>query len=420
MACVLTVALLENDVAVVGHVGDSRLYKIHRGQIRKMTHDHSPVGEREDKLELTEAEAMRHPRRNEVFRDVGSEEHSPDDPEFIEVVRVPFEPDAALVLCSDGLSDQVPSADILRLVESNAGAPESAASALVDAANRAGGKDNVTVLIVEGEAFVRPEAPAAPSRRGIFRSAPAMLLYGMTLAALLLFAGRRFWVPAPVVSGPRILEAGSGSQYPTISQAIAAANTGDSVVLASGEYLEQVHLKTGVTLRSLVPREAILRASPLNNGPAIVASSVKDARVSGLRIDATPAMPLSAGIVLENSEVQIEDMEIAGAAVGVDVRGASTVSLVGNSIHDCTGEGILITGTSIAWVSHNAIARNKGAGVAARGGVRPTLVGNVLDRNDVELPASDLEAVHARNYFLDLHPPVPARAPRLPAGGRKQ
>src|SRR5690242_13486552 len=73
MACVLTLVLMENGSAVVGHVGDSRLYQIRRGQIRKITHDHSPVGEREDSHEISEAEAMRHPRRNEVYRDVGSE-----------------------------------------------------------------------------------------------------------------------------------------------------------------------------------------------------------------------------------------------------------------------------------------------------------------------------------------------------------
>ena len=61
MACVLTLAVLENGSAVVGHVGDSRLYQIRRGEIRKITHDHSPVGEREDSGELSEAEAMRHP-----------------------------------------------------------------------------------------------------------------------------------------------------------------------------------------------------------------------------------------------------------------------------------------------------------------------------------------------------------------------
>ncbi len=56
----------------IGHVGDSRLYLIWNGAIRKLTSDHSPVGEDEDAGELTEQEAMRHPRRNEVFRDVGT------------------------------------------------------------------------------------------------------------------------------------------------------------------------------------------------------------------------------------------------------------------------------------------------------------------------------------------------------------
>src|SRR5687768_15885541 len=72
MACVLTVAVVENGKATIGHVGDTRLYKLHGDRIEKITKDHSPVGEREDALEITEFEAMRHPRRNEVYRDVGS------------------------------------------------------------------------------------------------------------------------------------------------------------------------------------------------------------------------------------------------------------------------------------------------------------------------------------------------------------
>ena len=102
MACVLTVAVLENGSAVVGHVGDSRLYQIRRGEIRKITHDHSPVGEREDSRELTEADAMRHPRRNEVFRDVGSEEHAPDDADFIELQRFPSSPIARCCCAATG------------------------------------------------------------------------------------------------------------------------------------------------------------------------------------------------------------------------------------------------------------------------------------------------------------------------------
>jgi serine/threonine protein phosphatase PrpC len=68
MACVLTAVVIENGTATIGHVGDSRCYKIRGTKIRKLTHDHSPVGEREDSKEISESEAMRHPRRNEVFR----------------------------------------------------------------------------------------------------------------------------------------------------------------------------------------------------------------------------------------------------------------------------------------------------------------------------------------------------------------
>ena len=89
-----------------------------------------------------------------MFRDVGSEEHTPDDPHFIEIERIAFEPDAALLLASDGLADQVPSADILRAVERHAGHPEAAVEELIEAANSAGGKDNVTVLVIEGEMMI--------------------------------------------------------------------------------------------------------------------------------------------------------------------------------------------------------------------------------------------------------------------------
>src|SRR5688500_5459941 len=84
MACVLTVALLEGRQLTIGHAGDSRLYKLTPRGIAKLTHDHSPIGEREDAREISETQAMQHARRNEVYRDVGSEPRQPDDPNFIE------------------------------------------------------------------------------------------------------------------------------------------------------------------------------------------------------------------------------------------------------------------------------------------------------------------------------------------------
>src|SRR5213075_2225090 len=130
MACVLTAAIAAEDRVTIGHVGDSRLYLLAAGSIRKITPDHSPVGEREDTGELTEQQAMAHPRRNEVFRDVGSTQHAPDDDNFIDVMTIPFQADKALLICSDGLSDLVTAEEIRELVERNADEPQSAVRAL--------------------------------------------------------------------------------------------------------------------------------------------------------------------------------------------------------------------------------------------------------------------------------------------------
>src|SRR3954464_3785741 len=153
MACVLTVVVVDETRAVVGHVGDTRLYKLRDERIDKITRDHSPIGEREDSNELSEFEAMHHPRRNEVYRDVGSDPHEPDDPEFIDAYEIAFEPDSALLLCSDGLTDLVHSSCLRDIVRRFAGRPDQVVKELIDAANAAGGKDNISVVYVEGERF---------------------------------------------------------------------------------------------------------------------------------------------------------------------------------------------------------------------------------------------------------------------------
>lgn len=160
MACVLTLAVAQEDRVTLGHVGDSRLYLAWNGNLRKMTSDHSPVGEREDQGELTESEAMAHPRRNEIFRDVGSQPRTADDPQFIETKTFLFRPDAALLLCSDGLSDVLTAAQISSIVERYDGDPDATAQQLIDGANEAGGKDNISVVFVAGAEFLGNESNA--------------------------------------------------------------------------------------------------------------------------------------------------------------------------------------------------------------------------------------------------------------------
>jgi serine/threonine protein phosphatase PrpC len=153
MACVLTLALVESGEITIGHVGDSRLYLIWNGAMKKLTSDHSPVGEAEDAGECSEQEAMQHPRRNEVFRDVGSRQRAARDDGFIEIRRCRFRADAAILLCSDGLTDHLTAARIREIVDSYRGDPEKVAGDLVEAANQAGGKDNITALFVAGAGF---------------------------------------------------------------------------------------------------------------------------------------------------------------------------------------------------------------------------------------------------------------------------
>jgi len=391
MACVLTAAVIENGTAVVGHVGDSRLYKLRHGHIQKVTHDHSPVGEREDAREITEAEAMRHPRRNEVFRDVGSERHAPDDADFIEVARIPFERDAVLLLCSDGLSDLVPSAEIRRIVERHAGDPESAVSGLIEAANQAGGKDNVSVVLVEGG-----EAAAVPPPR-LFARRGAFFLYGFVLAAALA-AGvwYRFLQPPVPPPPPRTLVVGPGQQISAVSDALAQARPGDTVEVLAGEYTEQLRLKSGVVLRSRVAGGAILRPATVEPPVAVLAERVHDARLIGFRILADAK--LATGVLLQDADLEMTDLEIAGPQTGIEFRGASRGVLRSSSLHDC-GTAVVVAGSSEPFLSHNGLVNSKRPGLVVRDAARPVVVGNVFERFDLVV-GGDPVTLAKFNFFL--------------------
>ncbi|HVN02937.1 MAG TPA: protein phosphatase 2C domain-containing protein [Bryobacteraceae bacterium] len=425
MACVLTVVVIDNGSATIGHIGDSRLYKIRRCEIRKVTHDHSPVGEREDGGQISEAEAMRHPRRNEVYRDVGSQEHTPDDPDFIELLHVPFEPDCALLLCSDGLSDQVTSAEILHTVLANAGHPGGAVHELIEAANRAGGKDNVSVLVVEGEQFAaaREVSPVTPAPSASpFSSKPAVFIYGLLCAALVFGALRYFVWREHTAEGPaaKILRVGTGG-FATIGEALAAARSGDTVEVASGEYPEQVRLKSGVTLRGRLPDVPILRAAATEAEPAVamLAENVRGAHVQGFRIRADEKAPLAAAVVIADSDLELQDTDIIGAATGVEIRGHSPAVLRANSVQDCRDAGIRISGDSAPWILFNAILRNgrrqrdPGPGILIEDPARPVLEGNTFAENGgdaVRAPEDIDQAPIVRfNFFMPSKTPARAR-----------
>jgi len=208
MGCVLTALLIENETATIGHVGDTRLYKIHRGEFNKLTTDHSFVGQLEEEGELSEKRLLEHPRRHEVTRCVGFEEKSFEDEGFADIYQTGFEPDAAFLLCSDGLSDLLTAAQIHEIIAENAAMPQKIVKHLIGKANELGGKDNITVIFVGGRDFAetadRADARPKVSKKykifGLILNRWAFLIYGLLLggSVVLLLLQRLFEAPLEV------------------------------------------------------------------------------------------------------------------------------------------------------------------------------------------------------------------------------
>jgi serine/threonine protein phosphatase PrpC len=167
MACVLTCVVVDKkgNICWFAHVGDTRIYLWRDHSLVKLSSDHSVVGFLEESGRLSEEEAMHHPRRNEINKALGFEENIDSAEDFIETGESPFLPGDQLLLCSDGLTDMIPSAKIMQVLTADNGMAGKA-QALVDAANEAGGNDNITVVLVQNDNWPKQkEAPVAIERK---------------------------------------------------------------------------------------------------------------------------------------------------------------------------------------------------------------------------------------------------------------
>lgn len=149
MGCVLTAAILDlvNGLLLLSHVGDTRCYLYSNGVLRKLSRDHSLVGELEDNGELTEAEAMNHPRRSVIDRMLGEEFHRRNDG-FVDATIVSLPEEYTVLLCSDGLTDMVTASEIKGILRADY-TTEEKTNCLIEYAKKKGGKDNITVVLAE-------------------------------------------------------------------------------------------------------------------------------------------------------------------------------------------------------------------------------------------------------------------------------
>ncbi|HTM05169.1 MAG TPA: protein phosphatase 2C domain-containing protein [Vicinamibacterales bacterium] len=475
MSCVLTLALLEGQELTIGHVGDSRLYRLDARGISKLTHDHSPIGELEDARTISETEAMLDDRRNEVYRDVGSEHRDPEAGDFIELVRTRFDDDAAILICSDGLTDMLPALEVNRIVRQHAGSPQLAVAALIDAANEAGGKDNVTALIVEGAKFRRtpdggrafPPAPvesqvptlpladrltAADAHVGsvpiLGATTPGQLsassasstaarggglgrmmrsrglaLVGGVLLGVLVPMGIEHLQDHPVfrTATRELLVGGGDPAYATIAEALKDAKPGDVVSVEPGEYSEAVDLPEGVELRASKAGKVVLVAPPGSSNWTAITAGAPNAVVRGVRIAGSTASPVSRGVAVSAANVIIDDVTFDGTiGVGVAVEGDGAV--VRSSRFDrLAGTAIRLThdGASLRQNVFRAANGAAPAAVEAVGTATATLDANVFEHfaHVVEPMTRAEDLIGQNNFVIPAEAPAPGRPEGRPLRG---
>jgi protein phosphatase len=141
MGTTLTAAYLDDSNLTIAHVGDSRAYLLREGSLQRLTQDHSLVDELVRRGKLTEEQAAEHPQRSIITRALG-----PEAEVEVDTWTYPVRAGDVLMLCSDGLTSMVPE-DRVEEILASSDSLKTAAQALIDEANAAGGRDNITVVL---------------------------------------------------------------------------------------------------------------------------------------------------------------------------------------------------------------------------------------------------------------------------------
>ena len=185
MGTTLTAVLASAEALHLVHVGDSRAYLLREGRLRQLTQDHTLVDRMVEAGEISRDEADVHPQRNVLIRSLGTEPKIDVDAQDVGLL----EGDRVLI-CSDGLTDMVTEDQLVAILDATEGNPQDAADRLVRAANRAGGVDNITAIVLEVQTG-EPEpgtVAAAPRYDGATeRRVPWRAIVGLLAAAVVLF-----------------------------------------------------------------------------------------------------------------------------------------------------------------------------------------------------------------------------------------
>jgi protein phosphatase len=143
MGATVVLTLIRRGQALIAHLGDSRAYLLHQGVLTQLTHDHSAIQRLIDRGKITPEQAIDHPARGQITRCIGMPFRVEPDLRLVEL-----NPGDRLLLCTDGLTGMVTDEEITRLLLGNPN-PRWGCQALIDAANAAGGIDNIAVILID-------------------------------------------------------------------------------------------------------------------------------------------------------------------------------------------------------------------------------------------------------------------------------
>lgn len=187
MGTTMTAAMVDGTHIAIAHVGDSRAYVLHDGRLTRITEDHSMVADLVRQGALTEEDARFHPQRSVITRALGSDRNMVAD-----LYEVDAAPGDRLLLTTDGLTGMIPDDHIAEILAGERD-PHTAATRLVEAANRAGGYDNITVVIVDIDGTPASQLPPARGSKAAGRRGAAPLLWIVAALVLVLATGWGAW-----------------------------------------------------------------------------------------------------------------------------------------------------------------------------------------------------------------------------------
>jgi PPM family protein phosphatase len=264
MGTTITAAYLDDSELAIAHVGDSRAYLFRDGSLTRLTQDHSLVDELVRRGKLTEEQAAEHPQRSIITRALGAEPTVE-----VDTWTYPVRPGDVLLLCSDGLTSMVAEERVEEILSGSMHLKR-AAQQLIDEANSAGGRDNITVVLSRIEDAAVPAdgaqpteirapgaedqrmaaATAAPARRRLRRHAKLLAALTATLIVLALIIGGGYLATRQLYF------------IGTNAQGIVTIYRGLPYDLPGGIHLYETFYVSGVPA-SLVPPDR--RAALLNN-----------------------------------------------------------------------------------------------------------------------------------------------------------